>query len=347
MKKVDKYPKYSVLMSVYYKEKPEWLDYSIDSMLKQTIFPDEFVLVEDGPLTPELDSVVEKYVKKYPKLFNIVKIKKNGGLGPALKKGVEACSNEYIARMDSDDYSYPQRFEKQINLMDSDLSIDLSTGAMKVFDEYNNRTFVYGDADILNGYLYQKVCLCFNVNFVCHPLVMIRRALVEKYNLYYSEDYKYAEDYELWSRCFKNLKIVNIPEVLLIYYRSTNSVSVKHNKLQRINALRISLDNLKKYYGKDFNKLVDVEYKIVNNEKLTYRDVKLYMDYYTYLTTLYEAKKYGVICVDKYLKNFIELIKLSDFDIRLFSLLFQSKVLVYFILKYWKMLRKNLLNLGK
>ena len=78
--------KYSVLMSVYYKEKPEWLEYSIDSMLKQTIFPDEFVLVEDGPLTKELNLVVEKFEKKYPKLFKVIKIKENGGLGPALKK---------------------------------------------------------------------------------------------------------------------------------------------------------------------------------------------------------------------------------------------------------------------
>ena len=70
--------KYSVLMSVYYKEKPEWLDYSIKSMLNQTIMPDEFVLVEDGKLTDELDKVVEKYEKEYPNIFKIVKIKENG-----------------------------------------------------------------------------------------------------------------------------------------------------------------------------------------------------------------------------------------------------------------------------
>lgn len=336
------YPKISVVMPVYNTDEMP-LRRSIESILNQTYGNFEFLIINDGSVNNVKDVVLSYDDERIIYIEN----ESNKGIEYSLNRGFKLAKGEYIARMDSDDYSYPQRFEKQINLMDSDLSIDLSTGAMKVFDEYNNRTFVYGDADISNDYLYQKVCLCFNVNFVCHPLVMIRRALVEKYNLYYSEDYKYAEDYELWSRCFKNLKIVNIPEVLLIYYRSTNSVSVKHNKLQRINALRISLDNLKKYYGKDFNKLVDVEYKIVNNEKLTYRDVKLYMDYYTYLTTLYEAKKYGVICVDKYLKNFIELIKLSDFDIRLFSLLFQSKVLVYFILKYWKMLRKNLLNLGK
>ena len=71
-----KYPRYSVLMSVYFKENPEWLDYSIDSMMKQTVIPDEFVLVEDGPLTNKLEEVIDKYVKQYPKIFNIIKLKK-------------------------------------------------------------------------------------------------------------------------------------------------------------------------------------------------------------------------------------------------------------------------------
>jgi len=108
--------KYSVLMSVYYKENPEWLKYSIESMLNQTIFPDEFVLVEDGPLTEELDSIIEKFVSEYPKLFKIVKIEKNVGLGPALELGVTKCSNEFIARMDSDDYSKYNRIEKQFKV---------------------------------------------------------------------------------------------------------------------------------------------------------------------------------------------------------------------------------------
>ena len=83
--------KYSVLMSVYHKENPTWFDESIKSMFEQTIKPNEFVLVEDGPLTKELYDVVEKYKTKYPKEFKVVAIEKNVGLGPALKKGVEEC----------------------------------------------------------------------------------------------------------------------------------------------------------------------------------------------------------------------------------------------------------------
>ena len=74
---------YSVLMSVYFKENPEWLSNSIKSMLEQTVFPEEFLIVKDGPLTLELDAVIERYVNEYPFLFTIIALEKNGGLGPA------------------------------------------------------------------------------------------------------------------------------------------------------------------------------------------------------------------------------------------------------------------------
>lgn len=112
------FPKYSVLMSVYYKDNPEWLKYSIDCMLAQTVYPDEFVIIEDGPLSDKLNNIVDEYYKKNKKLFNIIKLEKNIGLGPALKIGVENCKNEWIARMDSDDYSPNDRIEKQFNVIE-------------------------------------------------------------------------------------------------------------------------------------------------------------------------------------------------------------------------------------
>lgn len=214
MKKVDKYPKYSVLMSVYYKEKPEWLDYSIDSMLKQTIFPDEFVLVEDGPLTPELDSVVEKYVKKYPKLFNIVKIKKNGGLGPALKKGVEACSNEYIARMDSDDYSVPNRIEKQFEIFKKDPELGLV--GTNVSEFINNIDNVVCDV-ILPEKNNEIIKFSKKRNPFRHPSVMFKKSDVLKAGNY--REYYLCEDYDMWVRMIRSgCKCYNIQEIL-VYMR--------------------------------------------------------------------------------------------------------------------------------
>ena len=112
MKKNDKV---TVLMSVYYKEKPDYLIACLDSMLNQTYLPDEIVLVKDGPLTDELDSVIEEYVGKAPQVFRLVPLSENVGLGKALAIGVEASSHQLIARMDTDDIAIPERLEKQRN----------------------------------------------------------------------------------------------------------------------------------------------------------------------------------------------------------------------------------------
>lgn len=106
--------KYSVLMSLYIKEKPEYLNLAIQSMVEQTLMPDEIVIVKDGPITNELQEILDNYTKKYPKLFNIVGYKENKGLGYALNYGLEHCRNELIARMDTDDISKLNRCERQI-----------------------------------------------------------------------------------------------------------------------------------------------------------------------------------------------------------------------------------------
>ena len=127
--------KYSVLMSVYYKEKPKYLKESIDSMINQTIVPDEIVLVEDGPLTNELQEVLNSYEKKYPSLFNRVKIPINVGLGLALNEGLRVVRNDLVARMDTDDLSKPNRCEKQLKVFDSNPELSI-VGAY--VDEFYN-----------------------------------------------------------------------------------------------------------------------------------------------------------------------------------------------------------------
>ena len=107
---------YSVLMSVYDKEKPEYLKQSIESMLNQTVKPEQFVVVEDGALNKSLSDIIDKYKADFNELFTIVKLQVNGGLGNALNQGLKACRNELVARMDSDDISLPRRCEKELKL---------------------------------------------------------------------------------------------------------------------------------------------------------------------------------------------------------------------------------------
>jgi glycosyltransferase involved in cell wall biosynthesis len=114
---VNKFPEYSVLMSLYFKENPAWLRVSILSMLNQTVKPAEIVIVKDGPLTDALEDVLAEFSKKEPAIIRIVPLKVNVGLGLALEKGIHACSQEFIARMDTDDYSVPHRIETQFRIM--------------------------------------------------------------------------------------------------------------------------------------------------------------------------------------------------------------------------------------
>lgn len=131
--------KYSVLMSVYFKENPEFFIQSIDSMLIQSIKPNEIVIVKDGQLTEELDKVIEYYVSKEPKLFTIVSLKNNLGLGLALNEGLKKSRNELVARMDTDDISLPNRCEEQLNefIKDPKLSI-VGTMIDEFYDEPDN-----------------------------------------------------------------------------------------------------------------------------------------------------------------------------------------------------------------
>ena len=206
--------KYSVLMSVYYKEVPKWFDESIDSMFAQTIKPDELVLVEDGPLTDELYEIIEKYKKKYPKEFKVIKIEKNVGLGPALKKGVEECSNEYIARMDSDDYSLPQRIEKEFEIFESNPDIDIvGTNVSEFIDSLDNV--------VCNVVLPEQndeiIKFSKKRNPFRHSSIMFKKSKVLKAGNY--REYYLCEDYDMWLRMIRSgCKCYNIQDVY-VYMR--------------------------------------------------------------------------------------------------------------------------------
>ena len=205
---------YSVLMSVYYKENPEWFRKSIESILNQTIKTNDFVLIEDGTLTNELENVVVEYEKKYPNLFNIVRLKENIGLGPALAIGVKKCKNVLIARMDSDDISIPERCEKELLKFDDDNSLDMvGSNIIEFIDDINNaqayRKLPETDSEI-KKYMKRR-------NPFGHPSVMFRKSKVVEAGNYRS--YYLCEDYDMWIRMAKaDAKFYNMQEVL-VYMR--------------------------------------------------------------------------------------------------------------------------------
>ena len=209
--------KYTVLMSVYYKERPEYLSLSIESMLNQTVKPDEFIIVKDGPLTNELDEVINNFATEYPQMFNIIVNETNLGLGPALAKGIENSKNELIARMDSDDYVVSTRCEKQLEKFreDSELGMVGSYEAEFV-DDIDNIISIHRvptENKEIEQFMHRRCS-------ILHPTVMYKKSAVLKSGNYQSV--LLYEDYDLFARMVleHHIKSYNIPESL--YYIRTS-----------------------------------------------------------------------------------------------------------------------------
>lgn len=209
--------KYTVLMSVYYKEKPEYLSLSIESMLNQTVKPDEFIIVKDGPLTTELDEVINNFVTAYPITFNIIVNETNLGLGPALAKGIENSKNELIARMDSDDYVVSTRCERQLEKFREDPKLGMVGSYEAEFvDDIDNVISIHrvpSENDEIERFMHRRCS-------VLHPTVMYKKSAVLKSGNYQSV--LLYEDYDLFARMVLeyHIKSYNIPEPL--YYIRTS-----------------------------------------------------------------------------------------------------------------------------
>lgn len=203
--------KYSVLMSVYKKEKATYFKESIQSMLNQTIMPDEFVIVKDGEITEELEEVIAKYSSEYKNLFKIIDIKENVGLGPALAIGIDNCKNEYIARMDSDDISIPTRIEKQMKKLEEFPDIDIIGSNVGEFIDNTENIISYRNLPESNDDI-QKFSK--KRNPFAHPSVILRKQKVLEAGNY--RKYYLCEDYDLWNRMIaKGAKCYNIQENLV------------------------------------------------------------------------------------------------------------------------------------
>ena len=208
---VVEYREYSVLMSVYHKEKPEYLKQAIESIQTQTISTNDFVLVCDGPLNEQLDGVIAAKQQEMGTTLNVVRLAKNSGLGNALNEGIKYCKNELVARMDSDDIAYPDRCETQIAVFNTHSEVSICSGIVEEFTTDPNtvdtkRVPPETNAEIVE---FAKKRNPFN-----HPCVMYKKSAVEAVGSY--QDFYLLEDYYLWLRMLMTgYQGYNIQEPLL------------------------------------------------------------------------------------------------------------------------------------
>jgi glycosyltransferase involved in cell wall biosynthesis len=227
-------------MSVYYKEKPEYLRASIDSILNQTVPTNDFVLVCDGPIGNSLEDVIDECQRTAPGLFNIYRLSKNMGLAKALNHGIIQCKNEVIARMDSDDIAAPNRMEMQLKVMEEQ-GLDL-IGSNVI--EFNGDVSNTGGIRQVPETQEEIMSFVKNRTPFNHPTVVYKKSAVVEAGLY--EDYRYFEDYHLWATMLKNgAKGYNVQENL-VFMRGGEAMYKRRGGLRYIGSIFRFQNSLRK-----------------------------------------------------------------------------------------------------
>lgn len=201
-------PLVSIIMPVY--NGAHYLNDAIDSILHQTFIDFELVIINDGS-TDKSESIVLSYEDER---IRYLKNECNKGICFTLNRGVSIAQGKYVARMDCDDISNVRRLEKQVCFLENNLSVGIVGCDLEIFGDgiEKNRYFhfVHTSEDCKAGLLFDT---CF-----AHPAVMFRRSIVAQHKLYYDEEYRGLEDFELWWRMADYCDFANLPEALL-YYR--------------------------------------------------------------------------------------------------------------------------------
>lgn len=222
---------YSVLMSVYWKENPEHFRQAMLSIYDQTISTNDFVLVCDGPLSKELDNVIADMQQLFGNVLNVVRLQQNGGLGTALNIGIKHCKNELIARMDSDDISYPNRCEKQLKIFAQYPEIAICSG---IVEEFSENTEIIDARRIPPESAEEIVEYAKKRNPFNHPCVMYKRQAVELAGGY--KEFYLLEDYYLWLRMLmKGMQGYNLQEALL-YMRAGDRLYLRRSGWKYVQA---------------------------------------------------------------------------------------------------------------
>jgi len=227
-------PKVTVLMPVYNGGK--FLSHSIESILQQTFKDFEFLIVNDG----STDSSAEVVSSYSDDRIRLVSTKRNKGLAYSLNKGIKLARGKYIARMDADDISLPQRLEKQMKFLELHPKVGVCSTWVSFFTKIPGIGGKYcptGGSEII------KARLIFE-NVIQHPTVMLKKSLISKKG--YPTEYPYAEDYCLWTELAEKTDFAILPKILLRYRLHRKQVGQEKSDQQHISVAKIHKKLLEK-----------------------------------------------------------------------------------------------------
>lgn len=227
-------PRVSVLMPVYNAD--QFLEESVGSILAQTYTDFELLLLDDGSKDKSLE-IAKKLAKKDPRI-RVLPNKTNVGIVKTLNRGISLARGEFLARMDSDDFSLPNRFEVQVKYLDEHPDISICSSWIETFGNHNGNIWKLAvDPKLVK-------CTMLFYSAICHPAVMMRKkAVFDDLGLKY-EGY-HGEDYTLWVKVAKQSKLSNVPKVLLKYRTHSNSLMSTNAAANKEASDRVRMAQLK------------------------------------------------------------------------------------------------------
>ena len=316
----------SVILPVY---NGKYLSEAIESILNQTYTNFEFIIINDG--SPDNSLKIIQYYANNDKRIIIID-SKNEGVISSLNKGLLKATGKYIIRMDHDDICFNTRLEEQVKFMNENENISVCGSWTNVFgDNIKSRIWKRPkENDSL------KIELLFSVPFA-HPSVIIRKSILDKYDLKYNLEYKDAEDYEFWYQLSKNNKMACISKVLLNYRYLETSISRKADNAKDNNRYNTQkriftkvLNNLNITNTEEENKL---HFILMKNDRVKNSDIHI-QDIENYFNKLITANNKSKMYDKKLLKQFLGKKYLSAIinkkEVNIFK--YDFKLIYYYIL---------------
>lgn len=258
--------KFSVVIPVYAKDRAEWFEQAIESVLGQTVPSDNIIIVADGPLTEELENTLGKYAAH--DTVSIVRIEKNQGLSNALNIGINNAKHDLIARMDSDDIAVKERFELQVAAFLKNKKLGILGGQIAEFIDNPEEIVSYRKVPVEYDEIktFARRRSPFN-----HPTVMYKKSVIQSLGGYDVTAIR-IEDYDLWLRALSNgVVCANVDEVL-INYRSTVDAMQRR---KTSTSLKSHINARRRFYKRGDISLMDFVYGVTTQTVLFVMPVRL------------------------------------------------------------------------
>ena len=250
---------FSVVMPVYAKDRSEWFEQALDSVLNQTLTSDDIVIVVDGPLNTELYSSLGKYQSN--KNVSVIKLDVNQGLSNALNVGIANAKHDLIARMDSDDIAVQNRFELQVAEFIKNKELGILGGQIAEFVNNPNEIVSYRKvpADHQGIKEFARRRSPFN-----HPTVMYKKSEIQSLNGY-DVSAERIEDYDLWLRAINSNVVCSNLDTVLLKYRSTADAM---RRRKTVKSFKSHISARVRFYSKGYISFTDLSYGVITQTAL-------------------------------------------------------------------------------